>query len=152
MEAPEHIQEGLKNIRQDMHLRWNPTAVCIDKGVIGAVGQIRKPKYDGRFEVWDKDPDGNEYMVMRVQNMDGSFRPPGEWLLEHIGMVNPERYNGDIETMIAELVDKPEALRECGTQKDSDDLIEAVSKWAQWVATPKSGVALKNRGHRLLST
>ena len=151
MEAPEHIQQGLANIREGMHLRWNRKAVLLKAGITDAIGKVIDPEYDPRWEVWDTSPEGEEYMVMRVQEMDGSFRPPGEWLVHSIGKCNPERYGGDVQAMLDALVEEPDALREIGTKKDSDDLIEAVAKWCQYVVTPKSGPGIKFRGQRMMS-
>lgn len=151
MEVPEHIAEGLRNIRSGMHLRWEPRAVLLVEGGLDINGLVIKdPEHDPRWEVWDTTPEGQEYMVMRVQNVDGSFRQVGDWLVHHIGMLNPERWDS-AEAMVAALIDDPTALRESGTEKDSDDLIDAASKWAAWVETPKSGALLDFRGKRLLS-
>lgn len=152
MEVPEHIAEGLANIRSGMRLKWEPRAVLTAEGGLDVNGlKIKDPEYEPRWEVWDTSPEGENYMVMRVQNVDGSFRQIGDWLVAHINMLNPERYGGDVDAMLKALIDDPTALREVGTEKDSDDLIDAASKWAQWVETPKSGAALSHRGKRLLS-
>jgi len=152
MEAPKHIQDGLRDIREGLHLRWNPRAVLKEKGSFDSMGKATKPKWDPRFELWDTTPDGLEYMVMRLQDPDGEFRYPGEWLLETIWKLHPARYNGDISKLVLANIDDPETLREAGTKKDSDDLIEAVASWAQWVATPKSAAGLSFRGQRILSS
>ncbi len=152
MEVPEHIAEGLRNIRSGLHLRWEPRAVLLVEGGLDINGlKIKDPEYDPRWEVWDTTPDDLEYMVMRVQNVDGSFRHVGEWLVEYIGMLNPAKWNGDVNAMIKALIDDPAALREVGTQKDSDDLIDAASKWAAWAELPKSGAGMAFRGKRILS-
>lgn len=152
MEAPEHIDEGLRNIRSGMHLRWNPRAVLTVEGGLDINGlKIKDPEYDPRWEVWDTDPQGAEYMVMRVQTVEGGFRPVGEWLVNHIGMLNPEKWGGNTEAMVQALIDDPTALQEAGTQKDSDDLIDAAGNWAAWAEVPKSGAGINFRGKRLLS-
>lgn len=149
--VPDYVSEGLKDIRADMHLRWNPKAVLTKPGSYDAVGKLREPEYEPRWEVWDKDPEGGEYMIMRLQHMDGEFRQPGQWLLDRIQMLDPARYGGDPAKLVQEMVEHPELLREAGTQKDSDDLIEAISRAAQWSETPKSAAGLKFRGKKLLS-
>lgn len=151
MEAPEHIVEGLRNIREGIHLQWNPKAVLIETGTIDAFGKVKDPKYDSRFELWDKDPDGHDYMVMRLQNIDGSFRPPGDWLLDVVRKTNPERFGGDVNKLIKAMVEDPELFREVGTKKDSDDLIEDTVKRITYHSTPKSGRAIRSRGKRILS-
>ena len=152
MEAPKHIQDSLRDIREGLHLRWNPASVLLKVGSIDATGKATNPTYDGRFELWDTTPDGLVYMVMKIQDPDGNFRMPGEWLLEHIWKLHPQRYNNDISKLVLAQIDDPETLREIGTKKDSDSLIDAVANWAKWVATPKSAAGLSNRGQRFLST
>lgn len=150
-EVPEHVAEGLRSIREGLHLRWNPKGKLVKTGSYDSTGRLKDPVYDPRWELWDVDPQGAEYMVMRLQNTDGSFRPPGDWLVHHVNRLNPARYGGNVAAMLEELLEAPEALRELGTEKDTDDLFEAVGKWGEWCATPKSGAALTNRGKRLLS-
>lgn len=151
MEIPENIAEGLRNIRSGMRLKWEPRAVLSVEGGLDVNGlKIKDPEYDPRWEVWDTTPDGLDYMVMRVQEMDGSFRHADERLLQHLNMLNPERWSS-AEAMVQALIDDPTALQECGTQKDSDDLIEAAGNWAAWSETPKSGANIGFRGKRILS-
>lgn len=152
MEVPQEVLEDLQTIRQDFELRWNPTAVLNRAGSFDAEGNPKaQPIYEPRFELWDRDPQGRHYMVMRVQEPDGSFRFPDQRMVDHLKMVNPERYGGNVAAMVKALVDDPTALRELGTQKDTDDLIEAVANWAEWCETPKSGSGISFRGKRILS-
>jgi len=151
MEAPKHIQDGLRDIRETLHLRWNSKSVLLEAGSFDSTGKASEPKYDARFELWDTSPDGLLYMVMKLQDPEGEFRFPGEWLLELIWKLHPEKYDGDVAKLVLAQIDDPETLREAGTKKDSDSLIDAVCDWCQWVVTPKSAAGLKNRGQRLLS-
>ncbi len=151
MEIPENIAEGLRNIRSGMRLEWNPRAVLLVEGGLDINGlKIKDPEYDPRWEVWDTDPEGQDYMVMRVQEIDGSFRQADDRLVHHIGMLNPERWPST-EAMVQALIDDPTALQEAGTKQDSDDLIEAAGNWAAWSETPKSGAHIGFRGKRILS-
>lgn len=152
MEAPKHIQDALANIRSTLHLRWNSKAVMLEKGSYDILGGRIDPVWDPRFEVWDTDAEGREYMVMRVQTGEGVFRYPGEWLVEGIWKLHPEKYDNDLHKLVQAHIDDPDLLREIGTKKDSDNLIEAVGDWAQYGETPKSAAGLKHRGQRLLST
>lgn len=149
--VPEWIEKALRDIRSGMHLRWNPTAVVKKAGSYDAVGKLREPEYEARWEVWDVDPEGAEYMVMRLQDMDGGFRQPGEWMVERLKFMNPARYGGDLMKLYEEMVENPELLREVGTQKDSDDLIDAITRAAEWGEKPKSAAGISYRGKRLLS-
>jgi len=152
MEIPKQLVEDLKKVRRNFELRLNPKAVCVNAAHIDACGLKRGDAvFDPRFELWDKDPYGKEYKVMTVQESDGSFRFPDQRLVDHLNKVNPEHYGGNLHAMVAALIDDPEALRELGTKKDTDELIDSVAKWAEWCETPKSGSALSKRGRRLLS-
>jgi hypothetical protein len=150
MEVPESVALGLRNIRSGLHLRWNVAAVKRPTG-FDATGKPLEMEVEPRFELWDTDPQGQDYMVMRVQNEDGSFRFPDDRLVERMGRLNPERYGGNVHRMLQAQVDDPETLRELGTQKDTDDLIESVVKWAEWYGTVKSAAGLTYRGSRLFS-
>lgn len=150
MDVPAHIAEGLRNVRGDLHLRWNPAAVKTPTG-FDAWGKPKKVKWEGRFELWDKDPQGREYFVMRVQDADGGFQFPTERFVEHVGKMDPARYGGSVQKMLQALMDDPEATRELAHDRNFEDLTDAIVKWAQWVGTPKSGAHLANRGPRLFS-
>lgn len=148
--VPEYVTEGLADIRETLELRWNPKAKLLNPGHVDATGKVKDPEYDSRWEVWDTDPEGAEYMVMRLQTMDGAFRAPGEWLLRRMKFLNPARWPS-LDHMIKELVEEPEIMREAGTQEDSDDFLDAVSKAAAWHETPKSAAGLSFRGKKMLS-
>lgn len=151
-EVPESVRIGLENIRPGMHLRWNQKGKVVTPGGYDVTGGVfTPPEYEPRWEVWDTDPQGVEYHVMTLQTIDGDFRQAGEWIVFHLRRMNPENYDS-IQHMMQVMIDEPELLREIGTQKDSDDAIEAVTKWAQWCETPKSSAGLSRRGQRLLST
>lgn len=149
MEPDAQIAEDLRNIRSGMHLRWNPRGRLVKPGSFDGSGKMKDDAvFEPRWELWDIDPQGHEYIIMCVQNVDGSFRHPGTWLVTRMQKLNPARYGGDVEKMLKAMMDEPDILREIGTEKDSDDLIEQVSKWADWVATPKSAAALSFRGSK----
>lgn len=140
MEVPEGVLIDLKAIRPTFHFRWNERAALVTTGRYDATGAVRNPEYEGRWELWDTDPENTDYMVMRIQHPDGSFRHPGQWLVDRMRFMNPERWAGDVHKMLEELIDAPEVLREAGTERDQDDLIEMVGNWAEWVYAPKEQV------------
>lgn len=151
MEVPAHLKQALSDIREGLHFVWNPKAILKKKGGISAEGNVKSAEYEPRFEIWDTDPYGKLYMVMRVQHEDGSFRMPDDRLIEHIWHIHPEKYGGSLNKLVQANIENPEHLRDLGTQKDSDDAIDAAARWAQWCETPKSGPAIKHRGKKLLS-
>ena len=150
MEAPAHIVESLRNIRPGFDLRWNPRAVMVAPGSYDVLGGLTPPVYDPRWELWDTNPYGEDYMVMRLQNEDGSFRPPGEWLVQHVWRVDPARYGGDLNRLMDAVEAEADKMRDLA-EKDWDDLAEAAAKWCVWVGTPKSGSGLSYRGQRTLA-
>jgi hypothetical protein len=139
-EAPESVVIDLKAIRSTFELRFNPTSIMRRPGSIDAEGGIVLPECEPRWELWDTSAEGKHYRVMKLQEEDGSYRQPGQWLIDHLRFFNPERFNGDVNLMLMELMDEPNRLRELGTENDSDDFIEMLSKWAAYVATPKQRV------------
>lgn len=139
--VPDHIAEGLRSIREGLHLRYNPRAKIQRAGEFDVHGAVlSEPVYDPRWEVWDKDPEGGEYKVMTVQGPDGSFRPPGEWLIELIQMVNPARYGGDVSRMVRAIVDDPNRTVTEVADEDFEDLIDQAVHWHHYAALPKTAV------------
>ena len=146
-EVPEQFVEDLQSIRSTFELVWNPHAVMVKSGYIDGSGVVTPADYEPRWELWDTDPEGARYKVMTLQTSPaddpvrhpdgGLFKPHGDWLLHHLRFINPERFNGNLNDLLHEAIDEPERLREIGTQKDSDDLLDMASKWATWVTTPK---------------
>lgn len=151
MEVPDYVVEGLTNIREGLHLRWNPKAVMLKEGKYDALGKLIDPTFDPRWELWDTDPDGKEYMVMRLQFPDGSFRHPGQWLVDRLWQFHPEKYNNDLVKLLKATVEDPELARELRIREDSDEMIEGIGNFAGYLATPKSAAGLSYRGKRVLS-
>lgn len=151
MEAPAHIVTALQGIRSGLHLRWNPTAVVVRKGDIDATGKVRQPEYAPRWDLWDVDGDGGEYMVMRLQDEDGAFMPPGDWLIQRVWwwLSLVHEYDCDVEAICDALIDEPQRLAELRAQEDSDEFIAWVSKVSSEHAKPKSAARLPYRGQRL---
>lgn len=151
-EAPESVLIGLRSIRETFQLRWNPTAKRITPGSFDASGVVIPAEWDPRWELWDKDAEGREYMVMQLQTRGGEFRAPGAWLVELMNKLNPARYDGDVSKMIAALVDDPvNRLEEVG-DADADDLFEMVARWAYQVRTPKERTMSDARGGQWSAT
>jgi len=150
-EVPAHIVTSLKGIREGLHLRWNPTAVVLKLGSFDATGKATNPEYDPRWELWDVDGQGHEYQIMRLQDEDGRFMPPGDWLVKRVWwwMSLVHEHNADIGKICTALIDEPTRLRELRAQKDSDEFLDWVAKTASEHAKPKSAAALTYRGTKL---
>lgn len=143
MEAPslpEGLQEELKTVRDSFHLRWNPRAKVAKAGHIDAYGVLSPAKYDGRWELWDIDPDGLEYKVMSVQDENGNYRQPDRWLIDLLNQINPANFGGSVVKMVAEFIDKPNRTTAEMADEDFEDLIDQIAKWAIWANTPKQRV------------
>lgn len=142
-EAPEHIAEGLRNIRSGLHLRWNPRAKVRRKGEWDIYGNLREePVYEPRWELWDIDPEGGEYKVMTLQgpDPDREFREPGEWLLELVRLFDPARYGGDVGRMVRAMVDDPNRRALEVAEDDFEDLVDQAVRWYFWAHQPKAMV------------
>ena len=139
-EVPESVEIGLKSVRETLHLRWNPQAVRVRPGYIDASGIVKPAEWEPRWELWDIDADGRPYKIMTLQHQDGSFKPPGDWLVDLINFLNPARWDGDPNKMIAALVDEPMNRLEQVADEDSDDFFGAVASWHGWMALPKERV------------
>ena len=135
--APESVLIGLRSIRETFELRFNRKAVLLKPGGYDASGVVTTPEYDPRWELWDTDSEGATYRVMRLQTgpdedlrfpEGGQFKSPGQWLVDLLNFMNPARFNGDLNQMLHEVLEEPDKLREIGTEQDSDDLFEMVSK------------------------
>lgn len=139
-EVPESVAIGLRNVRETLHLRWNPQAVRVKPGYIDASGTVIPAEWDPRWELWDIDAHGKPYKIMTLQHNDGSFKPPGDWLVELINFLNPARWDGDPHKMIAALVDEPVNRLEEVCDADAEDLFRAVASWGWWVMHDKEPV------------
>ena len=128
-EAPEHIVTGLKSIRSTFFLKWNPTAKRIGESSFDVNGNAREVKFDGRWELWDVDAEGALYMVMRLEDNDGSFIPPGDWLIHTLNLMNPARYNGSVEKMLKALVHEPNAELEKIREQDWNNLVDSMARY-----------------------
>ena len=142
---PEHIDQDLCDLDQDMHLRWEPRSKMYYKG--GGTA----PEVEGRYELWTKDSQGAWYMIMTVRTADDGFILPGEWLIERIRHIHPQRFDGSLEKALDELVDKPQRDFEKRQILESDNAIADGIAAAADYHTPKVGAHIRNRGDRLFS-
>ena len=144
-EIPESVRIGLQNIRPTLDLRWNPKGRLTKPGHYAVAG-FDPPEYDPRWELWDVDSEGKPYRIMVVERVDGSFKPVGDWLVERVRFVNPERWGGDPNKMIAALIEMEEERRETLMDRDFETLAEATASWGGWLITPKSYNPANTRG------
>lgn len=136
-EVPESVRIGLEAIRETLHLRWNPHAVRVKPGYVDASGVVVPAEWDPRWELWDVDALGQPYKIMTLQHEDGSFKPPGDWLVELIRFVHPQRWDGDPNKMIEALVDDPMRRLEEVSDQDWDDFTDWVASFTDWAIRPK---------------
>lgn len=76
--------------------------------------------YIGRYEVWGRDVNNKPYMVMRVQNEDGSFRPLDRRVVETLWR------HRDIDKVIREL-DEHEERKEAADELDIARMAESIA-------------------------
>jgi hypothetical protein len=142
MEAPDHIVQGLKGVKAEFNLRWNPRARYVSGSSYDVNGNPRTVVYDPRWELWDRDDMGIAHKVMTLEDAEtGGFMPPGEWLLQLVRLIDPARYGGDVGRMTKALVDDHnESVRKVA-QKDWERLVEAVGSYY----TPARGGSMVTR-------
>lgn len=135
-----YVDESLKKIDSSFHLRWNPRCRMVRPGSFDANGQPTEPWYDGRYEVWGTDANGEEYRIMIVA-VQGEYREPGEWLVERLHKLNPARYGGNVSAMLRELVDDPNNVLQEMDERDYRDFINGAVSWYWKVGNPTVSVA-----------
>lgn len=107
MEVPESVSLGLASIKPRLHARWNPQGKVLDGRSFDANGKPRHRTYEGLWELWDVDESGNTYRVCQLIGPDGGFIPLGDWVVDLVRLINPERVGGDMHRLVGELVDRP---------------------------------------------
>lgn len=144
MEAPslpEGLEEDLRGVREGLHLRWNPRSKVVRAGSFDVYGNVAEaPKYDGRWELWDRSPEGVEYKITTLEDDDGHYKPPGRWLVEFLHTINPANYDGNVSKMMTALVDNPNRSMLEASEKEFEDMVEQAALWVMWATTPKSRV------------
>jgi len=126
--APEDVTIGLKNVRPTMELRWNGAAKQVGERSFDVNGVPREKEYEPRWELWDTDPHGNEYMITTLEDQSGRFKEPGMWLVELIRTCDPARYDGDLGKMCEALVDLPNEIIEGMAEKSYEDFVNNMAE------------------------
>lgn len=137
--VPDGFMERLQAIRSTFHLKWNRRAVMVKKGHYDAEGRAYPPVYEGRWEVWDTPETSPAYKILVVRNVDNSFQPLSDRLLQRLQKINPENHGGDLNKLFEALTEDPET-RHLVHEREGDDFLEAVAEWAYWVQLPKQRV------------
>lgn len=135
-QAPESVQVGLRSIKDTMRIQWNPTAVM--KGAkINAFGQVVDRIFEPRWEVWDVDAQGKDYMITRVQTDAGEFMEPDQRLVDMLNLCNPARWGGDIRRMVRALVDEPNERLKESEEREFQEFAGQVGRDVAQFAQPK---------------
>lgn len=137
---PDGLEADLKQIRPSFRLVWNTKARVVNPGHYDVYGIPTPVTYEPRWELWDTDPYGTDYLVMQLRQPNGDFKQPGWWLIEHLNLINPERYNGDISKMFQRLAEAPNKAIEEMADHEIDDLVEMATKWHSYRVAPKERV------------
>lgn len=123
-EVPESVRIGLENIGPDLHCRYNRKGKAVESAATDVNGNPYILEYQPRWELWDKDAHGNEYMVTTLEGPDGEYVPLGEWVIEYFQLINPANYGGDMSKMIEALVDSPNRDVERVGEKAFEELLD----------------------------
>jgi hypothetical protein len=96
---PEDVAQGLRNIKPTMRLLFNRRGKLLvnQSGSYDANGEPRALVYEPRWELWDTDAGGHDYMVMVLRDADDNWREPGMWLAERMARFNMARFRGPQE-------------------------------------------------------
>lgn len=148
---PAYIDKALRNYYKHHHIRWNPRAVMIGFRRYDSMGKAIEPTFEGRFELWSKNPDGQDYHVATIQDGKQGFRLPDQKLIDGVREASPEHWGGDLDGMIMDLIDAPEEKRVEDMFAAQDDELEMILKWTHYVGLPKCGAHTSYHGKRLFS-
>ena len=154
MEAPAHIQEGLRNISPGMRLVWNPTARVKESWGFDVNGNARHIEYDPRWELWDTDGHGVDYKLSTLEGPGGTYVPPGEWLLELRRKLDPNRFGGDITKLVNALVEEPNLEVERLSEESFKEFVDALAEehWGGVVGRVQTNVPVAMNGGRILDS
>jgi hypothetical protein len=125
---PESVAEGLRNLKPTMHLRLNRKGWCKREWSFDAGGLPRKAEYEPRWELWDRDDSGRNYLVMVLRDAGGGYRAPGEWLVERFAKFNPARFNS-----LQEMLDFAHAERQHLRDIPEDDWTDFKDFMGEWI-------------------
>ena len=150
------VVDDLKRVRATLHLRWNMRAVATADG-----------EFEGRWEIWDVTPqDGERYLVRSIYKpidqldeegqslgVSKEYREPSQQDVDFFRAQDRlfQKYDGDMEKVIDEMVDAENLARENSTEEDAAENIGRLLLEGAQYEVPKSYAGQLSRGQRAFS-
>jgi len=96
---PDGVAQALRSHKPTLRLLFNRRGRIIPhkSGSYDANGEPRRIEYEPRWELWDTDRGGHDYLVMVLRDEDDNYREPGMWVVERVKRFDPARFRGPME-------------------------------------------------------
>jgi len=127
----EGVQIALRNVRLTFELRWNPKVVPGRGSSFDANGQPRDVEYEGRWELWDRDGSNIPYRVMILMGPKREYMAPDMKFVDFICLIDPARYGGSVERMIAAMVDSQNDWCRHLNDREFEHLVDGAANYYQ---------------------
>jgi hypothetical protein len=143
MQAPEDVAIGLKGIKDTFRLVLNQRGRAVAQSSFDVNGRPRDVEYEPRWELWDIDAFGASYRVAILEKHPrrGGFLPPSMKFVEHMNLINPSRYDGDMSKMVEAMVDKPNEYAEELAEDQFRALVNAMADEYYGSGSPRVSVS-----------
>lgn len=130
VQPPESVAVGLRNLKPGMHLRYNRKGKLVRGWSFDVNGNPRQEEYEPRWELWDTDESGRDYLVMILRDADDNFREPGEWVVERFRKFNPARFRS-LQEMLDFAHEERKHLRDI-PDAQWREFTEFMGEWCWW--------------------
>lgn len=130
VQPPESVAVGLANLKPTMHLRLNRKGKLSREWSYDVAGNARQAEYEPRWELWDTDESGRDYLVMVLRDADDNFREPGEWVVERFRKFNPANF-GSLQEMLDFAHAERQHLRDI-PENQWREFCEFMGDWCWW--------------------
>jgi len=131
MTADEGVVIALRNVRQTFELRWNPKVVPGRRSSFDANGCPRDVEYEGRWELWDVDGSNIPYRVMILMGPEREYVAPDMKFVDFVRLIDPARYDGSVEKMIAAMVDSQNDWCKELNDREFEHLVDSAANYYQ---------------------
>lgn len=94
MAPPEGVAADLRSFKPTLRLLYNRRGKIVPQksGSYDVDGTPRRIEYEPRWELWDTDGSGFDYLVMVLRDEDDNYREPGHWIVERMRRFDPARF------------------------------------------------------------
>lgn len=106
---PPWFDDALRSLDVGMYVAWDPRAVLTGWAGYNLDGSYRAPQFEGRFVVRHRDIYGEDYMVKVLEDDDGQYAPPADWVMDDLWEHHLEKWEASIFRYNREMVEEPNA-------------------------------------------